>query len=113
MQKFVEMSILIDCYGELLTQKQLEMLKMYYEDDYSLGEIGALFSISRQAAFDAIKKGEAALKKYEDKLEMLKKQEKLEENIAQVKRLLLSLSPVVKDGAKIDRINVLLDEISE
>ena len=67
MAKDFEMGYLLDFYGEVLTPKQREMLRQYYNDDLSLSEIGENFGITRQGARDAIKHGEAAL----DELEQL------------------------------------------
>ena len=46
----------------MLTEKQREMLRQYYNDDLSLSEIGENFGITRQGARDAIKHGETTLK---------------------------------------------------
>ena len=61
MAKDLEMGYLLDFYGEVLTQKQREMLRQYYNDDLSLSEIGENFGITRQGARDAIKHGETTL----------------------------------------------------
>ena len=58
MAKDLEMGYLLDFYGEVLTPKQREMLRQYYNDDLSLSEIGENFGITRQGARDAIKHGE-------------------------------------------------------
>ena len=55
MAKDLEMGYLLDFYGEVLTEKQREMLRQYYNDDLSLSEIGENFGITRQGARDAIK----------------------------------------------------------
>lgn len=60
MAKDFEMGYLLDFYGEVLTPKQREMLRQYYNDDLSLSEIGENFGITRQGARDAIKHGETA-----------------------------------------------------
>ena len=65
MAKDFEMGYLLDFYGEVLTPKQREMLRQYYNDDLSLSEIGENFGITRQGARDAIKHGEAALDELE------------------------------------------------
>ena len=65
MAKDLEMGYLLDFYGEVLTEKQREMLRQYYNDDLSLSEIGENFGITRQGARDAIKPGENALKELE------------------------------------------------
>ena len=48
MAKDLEMGYLLDFYGEVLTEKQREMLRQYYNDDLSLSEIGENFGITRQ-----------------------------------------------------------------
>ena len=50
MAKDLEMGYLLDFYGEVLTKKQREMLRQYYNDDLSLSEIGENFGITRQGA---------------------------------------------------------------
>ena len=83
MAKDLEMGYLLDFYGEVLTEKQREMLRQYYNDDLSLSEIGENFGITRQGARDAIKHGENALKELEEKVGFAARyrrvQQKLEE----------------------------------
>lgn len=64
-EKRFRMSLLLDTYGELLTDKQSTFLRRYYEEDFSFGEIAGEFEVSRQAIFDAVKHGEAQLERYE------------------------------------------------
>ncbi len=73
MAKDLEMGYLLDFYGEVLTEKQREMLRQYYNDDLSLSEIGENFGITRQGARDAIKHGENALKELEEKRSALRR----------------------------------------
>ena len=68
MAKSFEMYSLLDLYGCLLTEKQLNIMNMYYNDDLSLGEIAQQCSISRQGVHDAVKHCEKALADYEQKL---------------------------------------------
>lgn len=70
-EKVVEMGILIDFYGELLTQKQKDAVNLYYGEDYSLGEISEILKISRQAVYDTLKRAEKILRSYEDKLGLI------------------------------------------
>ncbi len=74
MAKSFEMYILLDLYGRLLTDKQYNIMDLYYNDDLSLGEIAAECSISRQGVHDAVKHCEKALTEYEEKLGLLKAQ---------------------------------------
>jgi predicted DNA-binding protein YlxM (UPF0122 family) len=47
---------LFDTYARLLTARQREMLRMYYHDDLSLGEIAARCGVTRQAVFDSLRR---------------------------------------------------------
>lgn len=64
-EKRLRVSLLLDAYGELLTEKQRGFLRRYYEEDFSFGEIARETNVSRQAIFDSVKHGEAALENYE------------------------------------------------
>lgn len=68
MEKRVDAALLLSFYGAMLTERQQEMLRLYYEDDLSLSEIAALLGVSRQGAHDAIRRGEQQLLHLEDKL---------------------------------------------
>ena len=73
MDKKVEISMLCDIYGKLLTEKQIEFINDYYNNDLSLSEIAENNNITRQAVRDIIKKGERKLFEYEEKLLFMKK----------------------------------------
>ena len=72
MSKNLEYGLLLDVYGSLLTEKQLEMMQLYYDEDLSLSEIGEQFGISRQGVHDSIKRSEQALDEFEERLSILK-----------------------------------------
>ena len=65
MEKNVQISILLDIYGKLLTEKQYKLLDDYYNNDLSLSEIAENEAITRQAVRDNLKKGEKNLFEYE------------------------------------------------
>ncbi len=64
----VELTVLLDLYGEVLTEKQRQYLDYYYNDDLSLAEIAENESITRQGVRDSIKRAEAILYDMEEKL---------------------------------------------
>lgn len=74
-------ALLFDFYGPLLTPRQQDLLRAYYLEDLSLAEIAGEDGVSRQAVHDLIKRSEAALHEYEQKLsfvaEHLARQERL------------------------------------
>ena len=79
MDRKVEISMLCQIYGKLLTEKQLNIMDNYYNLDLSLSEIAENEGITRQAVRDIIKKGENKLFEFEEKLGIMKKNMKQEE----------------------------------
>lgn len=71
-----QLNQLFDVYHKLLTDKQVQYFKYYYQDDYSLQEIADLANVSRNAIFDQLKKVETHLFSYEEKLELLLSKQK-------------------------------------
>ena len=78
MDKHIEISILWQIYGKLLTEKQYKVLNDYYNEDLSLSEIAQNNNISRQAVRDIIKKGETKLFDYEKILGIMKRTQRNE-----------------------------------
>ena len=64
----LEMALLFDTYGGMLTDKQRECFDMRYNQDLSLGEIAEMMGVSRQAVNDNLKKTEALLRRMEENI---------------------------------------------
>ena len=77
----VQMALLLDYYGGMLTDKQRDCFDMRYNQDMSLGEIADALGVSRQAVNDNLTRTEALLRR-------------MEENIGCVKRDMLTRSAV-------------------
>jgi uncharacterized protein len=88
LEKTHRMNYLYDFYQALLTPKQSSYMALYYLDDYSLGEIAEEYDVSRQAVYDNIKRTEAMLEEYEDKLLLFEKFQKRSELISKMKEML-------------------------
>ena len=73
--KELKTSLLIEIYRSMLTDKQYEVMDMYFNLDYSLTEIAENEGISRQGVLDIIKRSEQKLGEYEQKLGLMKKYE--------------------------------------
>ncbi len=66
-----------DIYSALLTEKQLEVLNMHFEDDFTLAEIAENTATSKQAAYDIIKRTVSSLNYYEEKLGLAAREQQL------------------------------------
>ena len=64
----LEMSLLFDYYGGMLTEKQRECYDMRYNQDLSLGEIAQVMGVSRQGVHDNLTRTEALLRKMEENI---------------------------------------------
>lgn len=91
MAKELKFVLLLDCYGELLTEHQRNVMELYYCDDLSLSEIGEPMGITRQGVRALVKRTEGLLLNYEEKLgfagrlgKMRSCFEALEESAAQI-----------------------------
>ena len=63
----LEMTLLYDFYGELLTQRQRMCFDLYYNQDFSLAEIAQELQVSRQGVYDNLSRAEASLRNMEEK----------------------------------------------
>ncbi len=73
----VNLNILLDRYGSLLTLYQAEIMRDYCSYDLSLSEIAEARSISRSAVEDAIKKATKKLENYENNIKLGELKERL------------------------------------
>ena len=80
----IQTSLLYDFYGSLLTDRQREVMELYYGENLSLSEIAAEISISRQGVHDALKNAERALHEYEQKLGLVEKFQQSREAIGAI-----------------------------
>ena len=88
-------SMLLDFYGELLTEKQRDCFDMHYNEDLSLSEIAEQLGISRQGVWDNIRRAESALKEIEEKTGLIRRftrnrllMESLSEKMAELEKML-------------------------
>ncbi len=85
MAKNLEISNLLDFYGEMLTEKQRDFLDYYYNEDLSLSEIAENEGITRQGVRDAIKRAEAQMLDMESKLGLFEKWSDLRKGLDEIK----------------------------
>ena len=109
MDKHIEISMLVDIYGKLLTKKQYDVINDYYNNDLSLSEIAENNNISRQGVRDLIKKGENKLFEYEEKLNIMKKTQINEQAIQNV---LAELSKISENSSD-KKVEKILNEVQK
>ena len=68
-----DVCMLLDFYGQLLTDRMRSILELHFAEDMSLAEIAEQENISRQAVHDAITRGRRALEGYEAKLGLIQR----------------------------------------
>lgn len=81
MAKNLEISVLLDFYGEMLTEKQRDVVELYYNEDLSLSEIAAHSQITRQGVRDSIKRAEGILLDLEERLGLAKRFRRIQEGL--------------------------------
>ena len=82
--KNLDVILLMDFYGDLLTKKQYAFLDHYYNDDLSLSEIAGNEGITRQGVRDAIKRAEAQLHEMEEKLGLVARFESVRSGLEEI-----------------------------
>jgi uncharacterized protein len=108
-EKVLEINLLYDFYGQLLTDKQMDIVELYYNNDLSLGEIAESFEISRQAVYDILKRSEKQLYQYEEKLKLVQKFIDQKNKLKIAYKLLDS----IENSKKVEEIKAIIDEIME
>ena len=71
MEKDLSVSLLLDAYGGLLTERQRDMMEQYYNEDLSLAEIADNCGVTRQGVRDAVRRTDKILRGYEQTLGMV------------------------------------------
>ncbi len=115
-EKQLEMSILFDFYGDMLTDKQRELFDLYYNEDLSLSEIAENSGITRQAVRDSIKRAEKTLYEFESRLKLARKYGGAAKCGIEIKKeaeKLKRLNCEALDNSEIEKITERLFEIAE
>jgi predicted DNA-binding protein YlxM (UPF0122 family) len=88
MSKNLDMAVLFDVYGDMLTEKQKDTLILYYDEDLSLTEIAENTGITRQGVHKCIRSAEEYLLQLEDTLEYAAKSHMINEVLAKMKNII-------------------------
>ncbi len=111
MAKDLGISVLLDFYGDMLTEKQKDVVELYYNEDLSLAEIAEHSGITRQGVRDSIKRAEAQLKEYEDRLGLAQRFQTMGEGLEEIQRLAREVSRCNKRRGNDPEIDRCLTEI--
>ena len=84
MAKNLAISLLLDFYGEMLTDKQKDAIILYYNEDLSLAEIAEHCNITRQGVRDSIKRAEMQLLTCESRLGLAKRFRRMENGLEKI-----------------------------
>ena len=99
----VEMLLLFDYYGDMLTERQRMCLDLRYNQDLSLAEIAEELGVSRQGVHDNIIRAEAHLQKMEAKTgcvrRYLQSRDAMQTILSCVKALENHADPLVREAA--------------
>ena len=107
-EKNMNISFLLDFYGDILTEKQREILDLYYNEDLSLAEIAESSNLTRQGVRHIIKKAEDELLFHETKLGLANRFITLENVYNSIADNLLSVSAMIENNAPKNEITELL-----
>lgn len=110
-KKDMQISLLLDFYGDILSERRQELTGLYYNDDLSLSEIAEISGISRQGVRDAIKKSEAELLNLENKLGLAGRYEELRQQLASISAQIKSIE--IEDKEKAAVLQGIAKELSE
>ena len=99
MEKLVRIGILIDFYGKLLSEKQYQVMDLYYLNDFTLSEIGEELGVSRQSVFDTLKRSEEKLDSYENELGLVAKFYSSQDTIREIRKIAAEIYEIGKKEA--------------
>ena len=96
LESFLQVSLLYDFYGALLTDKQRKCIEMHFLNDFSLSEIADEFGVSRQAIYDIINRTRQMLVDYEGKLGLVRRYQTEQECIQDILSIMKNLPDDIK-----------------
>ena len=101
-----ELVLLFDYYGSMLTDKQRDCFDMRYNQDLSLGEIGEVLGVSRQAVNDNLSRTEALLRRMEENIGCVKRYKLAREALSEIRK-----AATVLDASSDPAVSALAQQI--
>jgi predicted DNA-binding protein YlxM (UPF0122 family) len=105
----LQMTMLLDFYGELLTEKQREYYDLYHNEDLSLSEIAENVGITRQGVHDIIVRAENTLLETERKTGLIKRFSELQAELSKA----LALAEEIRKQAENENTAALASQLVE
>lgn len=111
----LQMTLLFDYYGDLLTERQRMCFDLRYNQDLSLGEIAEELQISRQGVYDNLNRAEALLQNMEEKTGCVRRDLDRRKTMQSIKELATKLSCHVDShvAETADRILSIIEALEE
>lgn len=88
MDKNIKISMLLEIYGKMLTDRQADTVDLYYNQNLSLSEIADEVNITRQAVRKSLIEAEKNLFEYEEKLKFLERNIQRKEKIDEILKMI-------------------------
>ena len=107
----LQMTMLFDFFGDLLTAKQREYFDLYHNEDLSLSEIAEMAGISRQGVYDIISRSEKTLEEFEEKTGVLRRWSKARQDLEEAEALACRLKELSGDNSQSAKLAQELVEI--
>ena len=105
----IDRALLLDFYGELLTEKQRRYWDLHWNEDFSLAEIAETEGLSRQGVWDILRRAEQNLREVEHKTGLIRRFLDRRDEIAEIRRELSGLLPDdERSRALLARLNGLM-----
>ena len=97
MERIVRQTLLYDFYGELLTEHQRSAYDDVVMNDLSYAELARLQNISRQAAYDMIRRCDKQLEEYEEKLHLVERFLAIRDQVKKIEETAQEMRAVSED----------------
>ncbi|MCD7769133.1 MAG: DNA-binding protein [Oscillospiraceae bacterium] len=104
----LDRSLLLDFYGDLLTEKQRQYCDLHWNEDYSLSEIAQLGGLTRQGVWDILRRAETSLQDIETKTGLVRRHL---ERRGQIQALRRDLAPLLPDDERGRALLARLDDL--
>lgn len=111
MDKNVRVGLLLDFYGQLITQRQREFLEEHYQEDLSLAESAQVHGVSRQAVQDGIRRGQAQLEGFEESLGLVRRHLRQQKSLEKLVRQWNKLRAAPRDTRAWEDMQACIDTI--